>query len=186
MTRRAELGAVADGDGVADAEQVGEPERVAAGGLGFSQKPVGAQLLRGDAQPAHGGVDVAAVDGLEAAGGALVDQQVRAGGRGPASAPGMQPCAQVFRGELVQWPDAAADEQRASGGVDVVQRQGADVAGTKRVHAGLSVVIIGYAVLGTATILVLRILARRWRRDDGQETVVPYGPQDHTLGQPGP
>jgi cytochrome bd ubiquinol oxidase subunit I len=54
------------------------------------------------------------------------------------------------------------------------------------VIASLSVVIIGYAVLGTATILVLRILARRWRRDDAQETVVPYGPQDHTLGWPGP
>jgi cytochrome d ubiquinol oxidase subunit I len=54
------------------------------------------------------------------------------------------------------------------------------------VIASLSVVIIGYAVLGTATILVLRILARRWRRDDTQETAVPYGPQDHTLGQAGP
>jgi hypothetical protein len=36
----AELGAVADGGGVADAEQVGELERVAAAGLGFSQEPV--------------------------------------------------------------------------------------------------------------------------------------------------
>ena len=54
------------------------------------------------------------------------------------------------------------------------------------VIASLSVVIVGYAVLGTATILVLRILARRWRRDDTQEAAVPYGPQDHTVGQTGP
>jgi cytochrome d ubiquinol oxidase subunit I len=54
------------------------------------------------------------------------------------------------------------------------------------VIAGLSVVIIGYAVLGAATILVLRVLARRWRRDDTQEAEVPYGPQDHTVGRAGP
>ena len=54
------------------------------------------------------------------------------------------------------------------------------------VFASLSVVIVGYAVLGTATILVLRILARRWRRDDTQEAAVPYGPQDRTVGQTGP
>ena len=54
------------------------------------------------------------------------------------------------------------------------------------VIASLSVVIVGYAVLGTATILVLRILARRWRRDDTQEAAVPYGPQDRTVGQTGP
>ena len=54
------------------------------------------------------------------------------------------------------------------------------------VITSLSVVIVGYAVLGTATILVLRILARRWRRDDTQEAAVPYGPQDRTVGQTGP
>jgi cytochrome bd ubiquinol oxidase subunit I len=54
------------------------------------------------------------------------------------------------------------------------------------VIASLSVVIIGYAVLGAVTILVLRILARRWRRDDTQEAKVPYGPQDRTLERPGP
>jgi cytochrome d ubiquinol oxidase subunit I len=54
------------------------------------------------------------------------------------------------------------------------------------VIASLSVVIIGYAVLGAATILVLRVLARRWRRDDTQEAEVPYGPQDHTVGRAGP
>ena len=110
---------------LADPEQVGEPERVASAGLGFTEKPVGAQVLRGDAWPAHGGLDVAAADGLEAAGGAAVDQQVRVGGGGPAGAPGLQPCAQVPGGELVERPGPAADQQRAGGGTDVVEGQGA-------------------------------------------------------------
>jgi hypothetical protein len=35
-------GTVADGDGVADAEQVGKPQRVTAAGPGLSEKPVSA------------------------------------------------------------------------------------------------------------------------------------------------
>jgi cytochrome bd ubiquinol oxidase subunit I len=31
-------------------------------------------------------------------------------------------------------------------------------------------------VLGTATILILRALSRRWRRGDLEEAAVPYGP----------
>ena len=85
---------------------------------------------------AHGGLDVAAADWPDAAAGALVDQQVRVGGRGPARVPGLQPCAQVPGGEPVQRPDAAADEQRAGGGVGVIQRQGADVGRAQRVHPG--------------------------------------------------
>ena len=50
-----QLGAVPDRGGVADPEQVGELERVAFAGLGFIVEPVGAQVPRGDAQPAHGG-----------------------------------------------------------------------------------------------------------------------------------
>jgi cytochrome d ubiquinol oxidase subunit I len=45
------------------------------------------------------------------------------------------------------------------------------------VIASLSVVIVLYAVLGVATILILRTLARRWRRSDAQELAVPYGPE---------
>jgi hypothetical protein len=45
------LSAVADGGRIADPEQAGEPERVAAAGAGFIEQPVGAQLLRGDACP---------------------------------------------------------------------------------------------------------------------------------------
>ena len=42
--------------------------------------------------------------------------------------------------------------------------------------ASLSIIIVLYAVLGVATILILRMLARRWRRDDGDGGSVPYGP----------
>jgi cytochrome d ubiquinol oxidase subunit I len=37
-------------------------------------------------------------------------------------------------------------------------------------------VIVLYAVLGLATILILRMLARRWREGDEGESSVPYGP----------
>jgi len=44
------------------------------------------------------------------------------------------------------------------------------------VLTSLSLIIAGYAVLGAATIIILRALARRWRRGDALETEVPYGP----------
>ena len=54
------------------------------------------------------------------------------------------------------------------------------------VLASLSLVIVGYAVLGAATLLILRMLARRWRSGDVRETTVPYGapsvPQDRAAG----
>jgi cytochrome bd ubiquinol oxidase subunit I len=43
--------------------------------------------------------------------------------------------------------------------------------------ASLSVVVVLYAFLGVATILILRALARRWRRTDGSDADVPYGPR---------
>lgn len=43
------------------------------------------------------------------------------------------------------------------------------------VIASLSAVVVLYAVLGILTILILRLLARRWR-DGAEETAVPYGP----------
>jgi cytochrome d ubiquinol oxidase subunit I len=52
------------------------------------------------------------------------------------------------------------------------------------VITSLSLVIVVYAVLGAATILIPRVLARRWRRSDSLEAAVPYGPvptaQDQT------
>lgn len=77
------LGERADGGGVADPEQ-GELQPVASAGVGLAGEPVCAEILRGDARPAHGLLDVAAADGLETAGGAPVDQQVRVGGGRPA------------------------------------------------------------------------------------------------------
>jgi cytochrome d ubiquinol oxidase subunit I len=56
------------------------------------------------------------------------------------------------------------------------------------VIASLSFVIALYAVLGAATIIILRVLARRWRRGVA-EPEVPYGPppapQDQSLGGAG-
>jgi cytochrome d ubiquinol oxidase subunit I len=46
------------------------------------------------------------------------------------------------------------------------------------VLASLSIVIAGYAVLGAATIAILLMLSRRWRRDDRDDAPVPYGPPD--------
>jgi len=40
----------------------------------------------------------------------------------------------------------------------------------------LTLVIVLYAILGVATIAILRMLARRWRRGDIAEVGVPYGP----------
>jgi cytochrome bd ubiquinol oxidase subunit I len=43
------------------------------------------------------------------------------------------------------------------------------------VLTSLTLIIILYAVLGVATIAILRLLSRRWRRGDTEESV-PYGP----------
>jgi cytochrome d ubiquinol oxidase subunit I len=40
----------------------------------------------------------------------------------------------------------------------------------------LTIIVVLYAVLGTATILILRMLGRRWRRTALDEVAVPYGP----------
>ena len=53
--------------------------------------------------------------------------------------------------------------------------------------ASLTLVIILYAVLGAATILILAMLARRWRRSDTAEPAVPYGPPaEHSPGRASP
>jgi cytochrome d ubiquinol oxidase subunit I len=52
----------------------------------------------------------------------------------------------------------------------------ADAATTNAgVLTSLTLIIVLYAVLGVATIAILRLLSRRWRRGDG-EAAVPYGP----------
>jgi cytochrome d ubiquinol oxidase subunit I len=42
----------------------------------------------------------------------------------------------------------------------------------------LTAVIILYSVLGVATVLILRLLARRWRAGDEEAVAVPYGPPE--------
>jgi cytochrome bd ubiquinol oxidase subunit I len=44
------------------------------------------------------------------------------------------------------------------------------------VLTSLTLVSVVYAMLGAATIVILRTLARRWRRGDTAEAAVPYGP----------
>lgn len=51
------------------------------------------------------------------------------------------------------------------------------------VVTSLSLVIVVYAVLGAATIAILWMLGRCWRRSDAEEAAVPYGPRDRALGQ---
>jgi cytochrome d ubiquinol oxidase subunit I len=45
------------------------------------------------------------------------------------------------------------------------------------VWVSLGVVMVLYTLIGIATILVLRAMARRWRTDDAAEVDVPYGPR---------
>ena len=44
------------------------------------------------------------------------------------------------------------------------------------VLTSLSIIIVVYGALGAATIAILLMLSRRWRRDDRDEAPVPYGP----------
>jgi cytochrome d ubiquinol oxidase subunit I len=57
------------------------------------------------------------------------------------------------------------------------------------VLTSLSLIIVVYAVIGAATIVILRMLSRRWRRGDVEESGVPYGPnpepQDLAAGEAG-
>jgi cytochrome bd ubiquinol oxidase subunit I len=52
------------------------------------------------------------------------------------------------------------------------------------VLASLSLVVVGYAVLGAATIVILRLLSRRWRRGEAVEVAVPYGPPPRPADRP--
>jgi cytochrome d ubiquinol oxidase subunit I len=52
------------------------------------------------------------------------------------------------------------------------------------VLASLTLVIILYAALGTATIAILRMLSRRWRRGDQEEAAVPHGPPPALADKP--
>jgi cytochrome d ubiquinol oxidase subunit I len=51
------------------------------------------------------------------------------------------------------------------------------VTGASGVSFTLAGVVVLYTVLGTATVLVLRAMSRRWREADVDEIEVPYGPR---------
>jgi cytochrome bd ubiquinol oxidase subunit I len=51
------------------------------------------------------------------------------------------------------------------------------------VLASLGIVIVVYGVIGAATIAILLMLSRRWRRDD-RDQAVPYGPPPALADQP--
>ena len=50
------------------------------------------------------------------------------------------------------------------------------VTGASGVWVTFSIVLVLYAVLGTATVLILRRMARRWREEGEEAVAVPYGP----------
>src|ERR1700729_609560 len=52
------------------------------------------------------------------------------------------------------------------------------------VLASLSIVIVVYGAIGAATIAILLMLARRWRRGDRADASVPYGPPPVLVDQP--
>ena len=52
------------------------------------------------------------------------------------------------------------------------------------VLASLGIVIVVYGAIGAATIAILLMLSRRWRRGDRADASVPYGPPDTPADQP--
>ncbi len=54
------------------------------------------------------------------------------------------------------------------------------VTGASGVYVTFTLVLALYAVLGTALLLTLRSMARRWRDADAAEPDVPYGPPTAT------
>ena len=51
------------------------------------------------------------------------------------------------------------------------------VTGASGVWLTFSIAIVLYALLGTATVLILRRMARRWREEGADAVDVPYGPR---------
>jgi hypothetical protein len=189
LVERAELEAVADRGRLGDAEELGELEGIAAGGVDLGQQPVGAQVLGGEAQLLEHLLDMAAGDWGQPAGGALVDQQVGVGAARPAGTAKFQPGAQRLVGEAVQAARPTARQQRAGGHVDVGQGEHADLVRAQGVDAGQqydqppvwAVKLVEQA--GTAG----RVKAerRRWRLAVDLQPCGGVG-EDHPAGLEGP
>ena len=90
--------------GVVDVEDQGKVERVGAGGQGFLQDAVAADVLEGDAAlvPAEVVGEVAGGDRTGAQGAFARDQDVPAGGVRPGGAPVVEPGQQGVAGELAE------------------------------------------------------------------------------------
>ncbi|MEU6672510.1 hypothetical protein [Streptomyces sp. NPDC046727] len=114
---------------VFESEDFGEVERVGAVDEGFFKLAVDAKPFEGCGLAAKGGGDGDAADGASVQGGLLVDQQVRVGGVGPTPSPVLQPDEGSVQGELVQWSDAAVDNEPTVANVEVIELEAADRAG---------------------------------------------------------
>jgi cytochrome d ubiquinol oxidase subunit I len=62
--------------------------------------------------------------------------------------------------------------------VQGVMRTEEAVTGASGVWLTFSIVLVLYAALGTATVLILRSMARRWREEGADSVEVPYGPDE--------
>src|SRR5207248_9090729 len=117
---------VAHGGGLADAEDVGDLQRVGAAGDGVIELPVHAQPFEGGGQAAQDPVEPGQADRAEAQCAFPAEQQVWVGGVRPASASVVEPVVQDAVGQLVHGPVFAGDAQASVAQVDVVQLQVAD------------------------------------------------------------
>jgi cytochrome d ubiquinol oxidase subunit I len=59
-----------------------------------------------------------------------------------------------------------------------VMRTSEAITGASGVWLTFSIVLLLYAALGTATVLILRSMARRWREQGPDSVDVPYGPKE--------
>ncbi len=59
-----------------------------------------------------------------------------------------------------------------------VMRTSEAVTGASGIWVSFSIVLAVYAVLGIATVLILRTMAHRWRAAEVAEAEVPYGPRE--------
>jgi cytochrome d ubiquinol oxidase subunit I len=67
--------------------------------------------------------------------------------------------------------------------VQGVMRTSEGVTGAHGIWLTLTIAVVLYAALGTATVLILRRMAQRWREDGAEAVEVPYGPRS---GEGGP
>ena len=58
------------------------------------------------------------------------------------------------------------------------------VTGASGVWVTFSIALVLYTLLGAATVIVLRRMARRWRESSADAVTVPYGPRDGPPGAP--